>query len=269
MILVNGQSVDVLPVDDRGLQYGDGLFETLRIQGGRVCHWPLHLERLQEGCQRLGIVMPQRALLEAEASQVAAHYPDGVLKLVVTRGSGPRGYRPPDTPSPTRILIGRQTPASRLCWSRTGVQVRICQMRLSTNPVLAGIKHLNRLEQVLARSEWAEDDQEGLMLDGDNHVVEGTMTNLFLLQGGRLFTPLLDRCGIAGITRRRIMALAQRRGMACIQSRITLDDLYRADGLFLCNTLIGIWPVRLLEGRQRPVPDEVHQLHQQLVDDQG
>ncbi|MCG5500515.1 aminodeoxychorismate lyase [Ectothiorhodospira lacustris] len=263
-MLVNGRPALLLPVNDRGLQYGDGLFETLRIRQGRPAHWQRHLERLREGCRRLGFEMPDAVVLETEARLIAAEYPEGILKLMVTRGSGPRGYRPPVAPSPTRILTGSPVPDTPPGWRRDGVQVRICRMRLSSNPALAGIKHLNRLEQVLARSEWDDEHQEGLMLDGEHRVVEGTMSNLFLIRDGALLTPWLDRCGVAGITRGRIMDIAAAMGVACTQTRIGPQDLFRADGLLLCNTLIGIWPVRCLEGRPLPVPDLVRELQRRL-----
>ncbi|MBK1674199.1 aminodeoxychorismate lyase [Ectothiorhodospira shaposhnikovii] len=263
-MLVNGRPASVLPLNDRGLQYGDGLFETLRIRQGRPCHWQRHLERLRDGCHRLGFAAPDADVLEAEAGRIAASHPEGVLKLMVTRGSGPRGYRPPASPSPTRILVGSPLPEMPSAWRQDGVQARICRMRLSSNPALAGIKHLNRLEQVLARSEWEDEYQEGLMLDGEGQVVEGTMSNLFLIRDGMLLTPSLDRCGVAGITRARLMEIAAGMGVACRRTRIDTDELFRAEGLFLCNTLIGIWPVRCLEGRSLPVPDLVRRLQQRL-----
>ncbi|EHQ51676.1 4-amino-4-deoxychorismate lyase [Ectothiorhodospira sp. PHS-1] len=264
MMLVNGRSASVLPLNDRGLQYGDGLFETLRIRQGHPSHWQRHLERLREGCRRLGFAAPDAAVLETEAGRIAASHPEGVLKLMVTRGPGPRGYRPPASPSPTRILVGSPLPDMPSAWRRDGVRARICRMRLSSNPALAGIKHLNRLEQVLARSEWEDEYQEGLMLDGEGRVVEGTMSNLFLVRDGMLLTPSLDQCGVAGITRSRIMDIAAGMGITCGQTGLYPDDLFRAEGLFLCNTLIGIWPVRCLEGQTLPVPDLVRRLQQQL-----
>jgi 4-amino-4-deoxychorismate lyase len=145
-----------------------------------------------------------------------------------------------------------------------GVDVRLCSTRLSRNPALAGIKHLNRLEQVMARSEWSDAFQEGLMLDTSEQVVEGTMSNLFLVRDDALVTPDLSHCGVAGITRARVMERARAWGVSCQEDSVRVEDLWRADGLFLTNTLIGLWPVRSLEGHPVSVPPLVARLQQAL-----
>jgi 4-amino-4-deoxychorismate lyase len=253
MILVNGKAREDVPVTDRGLAYGDGLFETLAVQGGEPGHWQRHMTRMAAGCARLDLPMPDPALWLAEARTVLASGTHSALKLMLTRGAGPRGYRPPPSPEPTRILMALDIPAHPAAWREEGVHVRVCQARLARNPLLAGIKHLNRLEQVLARNEWQDGFQEGIMLDTEDHVVEGTMSNLFLIRGGTLHTPLLDQCGVAGVTRARVMACALGLGIPVQEGRYGLDDLFGADGLLLTNTLIGLWPVRALEGRPLPV----------------
>ncbi|SEL54200.1 4-amino-4-deoxychorismate lyase [Ectothiorhodospira marina] len=264
VILVNGQPSQSLPVADRGLQYGDGLFETLRVEAGEPLHWSRHLSRLQTGCERLGIPPPDAAVLHHEALTVLQGQPRGVLKIMVTRGSGPRGYRPPAAPAPTRILAWNAPAAAPSLTVSEGVDVRLCRMRLSRNPALAGIKHLNRLEQVMARSEWSDAFQEGLMLDTSGQVVEGTMSNLFLVRDDALVTPDLSHCGVAGITRARVMERARAWGVSCQEDSVRVEDLWRADGLFLTNTLIGLWPVRSLEGHPVSVPPLVARLQQAL-----
>jgi 4-amino-4-deoxychorismate lyase len=193
--------------------------------------------------------MPEPNLLYAEAMEVVAKRADGVLKLIVTRGSGPRGYAPPETLAPMRIVFA--TPASVISatYACEGVAVRLCDTRLAVQPALAGIKHLNRLEQVLARAEWRDPQiAEGLMLDTDDNVIEGTMSNLFCVRDGALYTPELDRCGVRGITRERILEHARAVCLPAHEIRLRLDDLYAADELFICNTFMGIWPVRRLVG---------------------
>lgn len=176
---------------------------------------------------------------------------DGVLKIIVTRGAGGRGYRWPDVPLPTRVLSFHTRPDYPPDWAAVGVASRLCRTRLGVNPALAGIKHLNRLEQVLARNEWSDPGiQEGLLLDTLGWMVEGTMSNLFLLRDGQLETPRLDRCGVTGVMRELVMELANSMGMAVREVRCRLSQVLQADEIFLTNSLIGVWPVRRLDDRE-------------------
>ena len=258
-MLINGQASEQISVDDRGLLYGDGLFETLAVVSGRPCLWAPHMRRLETGCRRLGLPRPDAELLWEESHRVIPQHAAGVLKILVTRGRGPRGYRPPGDPLPTRILQFALQPGDADPPPASGVKVRYCSIRLGRNPALAGIKHLNRLEQVMARAEW-EDPKiaEGLMLDTEGLVVEGTMSNLFLVRNGGLATPRLDRCGVAGIMRARVIALARGLGIPVEETDLRPPDVSAANGAFLCNSLIGLWPVRLVDGIEqdvRAIPD--------------
>lgn len=237
-------------MDDRGLAYGDGLFETLAVRGGRPCCWLDHLDRLALGALRLGIPLPSPARLKADASRLLQGVDSGVLKIILTRGRSTRGYRPPADPQPTRALILTESASSaaEVGPAACGARVRICQARLGINPQLAGLKHLNRLEQVLARAEWADGDvDEGLMLDAEGALVCGTMSNLFLVDDCALKTPLIDRSGVAGTARARVLAAARATGIEVREGRFTLADLVRARGAFLTNALIGVWPIRSFE----------------------
>jgi len=248
--LINGIEASSIDAQDRGFQYGDGLFETLRIRDGRPCLWSAHMARLAHGCERLGLPMPDEALLCDEADRLCRGEADGVLKIVLTRGSGGRGYRPPQDSTPMRLLARFPTPDYPPENRTQGVAVRICDTRLGLNPALAGFKHLNRLEQVLARAEWDDIDiAEGLMQDIEGNVIEGTMSNLFVVQAGTLRTPELSRCGVAGVMRAQVMAGAEALGIPVGEGRLGLRDLAAADELFLCNSVIGIWPVRRLARR--------------------
>jgi 4-amino-4-deoxychorismate lyase len=248
MLLLNGESRHCIKVSDRGLQYGDGVFETVDVLNSKPLFFERHLQRLALGCQTLLIPCPDFTLLKDEARQVTANVAQSVLKLIVTRGSGGRGYRQPPEISTTRLFSIHPHPAYPQEFQDVGINLRFCNKRLALNPDLARIKHLNRLEQVLARAEWQDDDiQEGLMLDIELRVVEGTMSNLFWIKAGVLHTPLLDQCGIAGIVRELVIELAQAAGISVIEDHASREDVLAADELFVTNSVIGIWPVKRLE----------------------
>jgi len=248
---INGVDADALTVLDRGLHYGDGLFETLAVTDGEIGLLDYHLERLRDGCQRLAMPEPPSGLRE-ELLAAAAGQSRAVLKLLFTRGAGGRGYLPPEDPAPTRILIRYPWPDHLQDHVDAGVRVRVCSTRLGRNPRLAGVKHLNRLEQVLARSEWRRWDgiAEGLMLDEGGLVIEGTMSNVFAVHGdGRLATPALAQCGIAGVMRRHLMLQAGREDMPVWTVDLSLTELLRAQEIFVCNSIIGVWPVIGVDGQ--------------------
>lgn len=252
-VLINGSATTTLDARDRGLHYGDGLFETIAVRDGSPARWDAHMQRLVLGCQRLAIPAVDASLLAGEAMRLCAGVERGVLKIIITRGSGGRGYRAPamDAARPTRIVALHSWPDyPDILWTE-GVSARICATRLGHNPLLAGIKHLNRLEQVLARSEWDDPGvTEGLMLDQDGNVIEGTMTNLFIVRDGRLRTPDVSQCGVAGVMRGWILDTVRGLGIACEIGTVTLEDVASAEEVFLCNSLIGVWPVREIEGKR-------------------
>lgn len=248
MFLLNGESGHCIDASDRGFQYGDGLFETIEVCNGEPLFWQRHFARLTKGCQRLGLPPPDSALFSAEARQLSAGADRAVLKLIVTRGSGGRGYRQPDLIMPTRLFGLHPYPDYPDRFQENGVVVRWCEQRLAGNPTLAGIKHLNRLEQVLARAEWRDDAvQEGLMLDYDGHVIEGTMSNLFFVKDGVLHTPSLVNCGIDGIVRQIVIVFANRNGLEVSENHFNKQSVLEADEVFVTNSVIGIWPVKQLD----------------------
>jgi len=250
----------MITVLDRGLAYGDGLFETMLVREGRPCLWEQHAERLLRGCQRLRIPEPDMTKLEREALAVCAGSDEAVLKLILTRGTGGRGYRAAVDPSPWHGFSLHPRPDYPEAFRSEGIKVRVCDMQLARNPDLAGIKHLNRLEQVLARNEWIDDFQEGLMLDTESNVIEGTMSNLFLITQKGLVTADLSQCGIEGIIRQRIMAWAQQQDIPCYLNKyLRLEDVFSAKALFICNSVIGIWPVRQLENISYALDNELLQ----------
>jgi len=248
-VLVDGHEDGAINPADRGFNYGDGLFETLAVRNGQARFVDWHLERLATGAARLGIPLPDAVLLKDEVAR-ACPGDRGVVRVVLTRGSGPRDYRPPREPRPLRVVSGSPWPErDPACWTE-GVRLRWCETRLGRNPRLAGIKHLNRLEQVLARAEWAGDEvAEGLMMDEGGNVIGGTRTNLFAIFEDGLATPALDQCGVAGVMRCAFRRWAAGQGIAIAERRLPAEELAGARGLLLTNSLIGAWPVRALAER--------------------
>jgi 4-amino-4-deoxychorismate lyase len=266
-------AIEMLPVDDRGLQYGDGVFDTIAIRLGRPRLADLHIERLRIGCERLGMAIPATELLLdmlQRAISGTACLGSGVAKFLVTRGSGRRGYRYPGNSMP-RIMLGVfESPAyARDCWTQ-GVEIRICNLRLGSQPALAGIKSLNRLEQVLARNEWqSESIAEGVMLDTDCNIVCGTMTNLFLVSGSGLLTPSITTAGVSGVMRRHIIAQSEADGLAVTVEPIPIRTLTECHEVFLSNSQIGIWPVRQCGTRSYAAPGPMTQRVMKLLASSG
>ncbi|WAJ36359.1 aminodeoxychorismate lyase [Pseudomonas sp. GOM7] len=250
---VNGAPGEQLSVRDRGLAYGDGLFETIAVRGGRIPLLARHVARLGEGCRRLSIPL-DLALMEGELQAFAGQLGTGVAKLILTRGEGQRGYAPPQPCQPLRILQAAPLPQYPAAHAEQGVRLFPCSTRLAEQPLLAGLKHLNRLEQVLARAEWQDAEcAEGLMRDGSGRVIEGVYSNLFLVSAGTLVTAELSRCGVAGVMRAEIIEQAQVLGVPIELRDVAFDELLAADEVFLCNSLYGIWPVRALQAQHWPV----------------
>ena len=252
--LVDGLPADVITVEDRGLQYGHGMFETCRIVDGRVPLWPYHRERLLATALRLKIPLSIESI-DADVAELAALRRVGIIKVLVTAGQGGRGYRADDCMA-RRVVTVFPAP-QEIVDRRVGATVRMCQTRLALQPALAGLKHLNRLEQVLARAEWSDRNvAEGLMSDVEGNLIEGVATNLFVARNGRIATARLDRCGVAAIMRR--VLIEERPGIdEPIEIRhIAVVELDEADECFLTNSVIGVWPIaRVLDRsgtRQQP-----------------
>jgi 4-amino-4-deoxychorismate lyase len=234
--------VPAIAPGDRALAYGDGLFETLRVHAGTLPWWPLHWARLARGGARLGIDLPEPAQVQAEAAGLFADGGDGVLKLLVARGGVARGYAPAPGAEPRWMLARHPLPPAD---SQRGIRARWCDIRLAVQPVLAGIKHCNRLEQVLARAECvAAGTDEGLLCDSDGDVVSATSANLFVLRDGTWLTPPVDRCGVAGTCRAQLLGPLQAR-----EARLDRAAVENADAVVLCNAVRGILPLASLGAR--------------------
>lgn len=200
-----------------------------------------------------------------EAMTLLENVEDGVLKIIVTRGSGGRGYAAPHEINTTRVLARFPLPEYSFDFWNDGVAVKTCETRLGVNPALAGIKHLNRLEQILARAELENSKcQEGLMLDTDNNVIEGTMSNLFCVKNGDLITPDLSRCGVKGVIREEVIKIAREVGLDPNETVFPLEVLYHSDEVFICNSVIGIWPVHQVDAQKFNIGPISHQISQKL-----
>ena len=241
MMLVNGQPQDAVPALDRGLLYGDGLFETIRFVGAAAPLWLRHMQRLASGCERLCLPVPDPALLWREAQAVSGDMVHAVLRITLTRGVGARGYAMPATPQTTRIVAAFPMPALDAALHRDGVRLYLCGTRLAEQPRLAGIKHLNRLEQVLARAEWNDPSiAEGLVCDQHGNVISATAANLFAVIDGVPVTPALERCGVAGVSRAELLEALPR-----VEVRdLPLHECLQAGELFLSSSVRGILPVQ-------------------------
>ncbi|MGY0220050.1 aminodeoxychorismate lyase [Endozoicomonadaceae bacterium StTr2] len=271
---VNGIDAGHVDLADRGLAYGDGLFETIRLHHGEPVWLPQHLVRLSRGADRLQIPVDMSQLMteiEQFLQPVSCH---GVLKLMVTRGSGGRGYAPPlsGDAAPVRVLGLYPLPVYPGEPATNGIALFPCQTRLAHQPLLAGLKHLNRLEQVLARAELKGDEAnaaagqhpwlEGVCRDYDDHIICGTMSNIFVRADNSWFTPRLDRCGIEGICRRFVMDTVERQGEQVAVQNCNDQLLLQASEVFVCNSVFGIWPVTEFVGHRWPVGKATQKIQQ-------
>ncbi len=255
--LVDGRPARQVPLTDRGLQYGHGVFETMAWVDGRLQFWSRHLDRLYKGCARLSIPAPAAELLEHEVDEVTrGHSGKAVVKITITRGDSLQGYLA-DSHSPARRIVCR-LPWRERRHSPGGIKVALCRQTLGYNPLLAGIKHLNRLEQVLARQEWDDAEfGEGLMLDRHRRLVSATMSNVFVVKDRVLLTPDLSAAGVEGVVRGVVMELARELGIALRVAALPLAETAGCAEMFLTNSLTGIVPVSCFDGKEFASPGEV------------
>jgi len=255
--LLNGHGDAGISPLDRGFAYGDGVFRTLQVKEGVPVKWARHYRKLVDDCNVLGIVCPSADMLLADVRQLfsgtRSSTLSGVAKIVITRGEAARGYAVPALAQPTRLVTRSDYPAYPPQNAEEGIQLHLCKLRLGHQPAYAGIKHLNRLENVLARMEWNDATYaDGLLLDIENNVIECTMSNVFARFGSQLVTPDLHRCGVGGITRDIILESADQLKLDVNVQGMTLETLLQADEVIVCNSLFGAWQVRSLTGKHWP-----------------
>lgn len=275
MMLINGKPGESVSASDRSLQYGDGLFETLRVRNGRPELWSRHLERLRDGAERLGIPLDtavlEKEVLQLLSQQVGQDQSQGVLKILLSRGAGGRGYTPPEPAVPVRLLQWHPLPPGLEGRARDGIAVCCCRHPVSLNPALAGLKHNNRLDQVMASRELGSHHAEGLMFEPAGSLIEGTRSNVFLVKGSHLMTPSLESGGVAGIMRGLILELCRDTDHQAQVRPVSRDDLMLATEIFVCNSVMGIQPVIQVDIEQdirwQNPPGPVTRRIQQLIDE--
>ena len=250
-VLLNGSPAQQVSPFDRAVHFGDGLFETIACRSGRPRFLALHLERLLLGCQRLGIEPGNLDEIRAEVRSLAHEVENAIVKVILTRGTAlARGYGVTGREKAMRITFRYGWPPETPKESQDGVRVRTAKLRLGENPALAGLKHCNRLEQILARREWTDPGiAESLLFSSSGRLVSGTMSNVFIVEGSRLRTPRLDLCGVAGVMRRVVLREAERAGISVQEDVLGVEDVHKASELFVTNARIGLWPLRELDGR--------------------
>lgn len=267
-IIING--VEFSPDDacisifDRGFQFGDGLFETLPVVDGEAVMLDRHMARLCAGCETLGI--PLDACIDAIINairQIAVNVPRAALKVIVSRGQTTRGYACPADISLNWVVSLSEFPQWPTVYQLTGINICFCKTPASRNVALAGLKHLNRLENVLARRELTSDEQEGLLLDETGCVVEGVMSNIFVVRNGIMITPDLTHSGVCGIMRDYLLELAKSLALTVRTERLPAAELATVDELFVCNSLIGIWPIKKIKHvgkyKKGPITEKIQQ----------
>ncbi|MFQ2538128.1 aminodeoxychorismate lyase [Aeromonas caviae] len=265
-LLINGIPTETLNARDRGLAYGDGHFTTMLAREGKAVWWPAHLARLQYANARLGMADQPWDLLAAEVAQLAAGQTQAVVKIVLTRGAGGRGYDCTGCDTPTRIVSLAPYPAHYHGWQQDGITALVCQQQLGDVPMLAGLKTLGRLEQVMLKRELAaRGGVEGIVLNSRGFLVEGVSANLFWRRGRTVFTPDLSRAGIDGIMRKRVMAMLKQMGIELRVVEAPLESLWQAEEVWLTNTLMGIVPITRIGDVHYPPPVLIRRLQERLV----
>jgi 4-amino-4-deoxychorismate lyase len=256
--MINGIAADHLMISDRSIHYGDGLFETILCSDNKLYYWQQHYHRLRSSAEKLKITCPDERTFLQDIKELVSNNIAGnsyVIKIILSRGFGERGYGYSSGISANRIVLLSELDASyssMLSNTLLHGELFICEQQVSINESLAGLKHLNRLENVMARNEWNDKTMkfiDGLMLNADQRVIEGTMSNLFAIRDGKIFTPGLERSGIRGVMRDAVRELAANNGLSLSITGLSLDDLLGMDELFITNSLIGMKRVTKLGDR--------------------
>lgn len=246
-MLVNGQVQNHVSASDRALHYGDGVFETILVRDRKPVFWQQHIARLTLSCNRLKIALSIDEL-EQEVARLLGDSPShGILKIIVSRGCGGRGYAPPDSPSTVRILQFHPMPTDHAHKAINGIRAMVCKHPVSSNSALSGMKHLNRIDQVMASMELTNDVDEGLMCNESGHLIEGIRSNVFLVVESRIITPDLTSSGVAGIMRAVVIDLLRRMKIPVTVRKIKLTEIRKASEIFVCNSVFGIWPVTCID----------------------
>lgn len=258
-VLINGFEKTSIDVRDRGFQYGDGLFETIRYKNKKLQFWDEHMQRLRNGCNRLSLMCVDESIWLNDIKNLELDE-NSVVKLMISRGVSGRGYIFAEDDNVTRVTVSFNMPDYPE-ENQQGINTTICRTPVSINTALAGMKHLNRLENVLARNEWSNEGiAEGFMFDDQGHVIEGTMSNVFCVMGDELYTPLLERCGVEGVMRQQVINIADELNVPVNIVDISKQNFLQMDAVFVTNSLIGIWPVKKITGDEDSVNFQQHKM---------
>lgn len=263
--LVDGLPAQTVPLDDRGFQYGHGVFETLAVVDGTPLLWGEHYARLSAACAQLQIAVPPESLLRAEAATICAEQQSAVLKIVITAGSGGRGYRSPPSGVTRRIVSLWPWPEYPSQYAREGIALFECRTPAAAHAALGGFKHLHCIDRVLAHAEWQDDYAEGVMCNAAGEIVSGTMSNLFLVVGRRIDTPALVDSGVRGIMRAQVRQAASQLRIECRECILKIDDLIHADAAFITNSLIGLWPVKQFKQRSYSIGEITRSIQKKIA----
>ena len=263
MFQINGKLTNKISIEDRAVQYGDGVFETIAVNENLLKFWKEHYQRLSKGCKVLKIKCPSELFLKKEINKFVKKIKKNkfILKIIISRGIGGRGYNIPKKAKPTRILGAYNWPDYPKANFKKGIKMDVCKTRIATQPFLSQIKHLNRLEQIIARSEWqTKNISESLMLDFNENVIEGTMSNIFGVKKNVFYTPVIKFSGIEGIMRNEILKLLKKNKEKCKVKKIKLKELLHYDEIFVCNSIFVIWPVTQILKKKFPLGKKTKEL---------
>lgn len=249
MYWINGQLAEFVPLNDRSFQYGDGCFTTVLTRNGEPVLWDYHLDRMQQALARLAIDEPDWKQIYDWVTEISYPESQAGIKIHISRGQGGRGYSPKDIHNPLVTISRFHYPTHYLSWQQSGVELVICETKLGLNPLLAGMKHNNRLEQVLIKHELEERQAiDGIVLDLNDNVIETSMANIFWVKDNILYTPSLTMSGVSGVMRRHIIQLAQQASLTIKEETSALSAVMNADEIFMSNSLLGIAPVIQIAG---------------------
>lgn len=252
--LVNGIQQNHIDIESRGFAYGDGLFTTAKILNGEVQYLKQHIERLVIGCNKLGINAPESSALTLQLKAVAKNYSLAVLKVVISASSGGRGYARSLNNSHDEIIMVYDYPAHYDNQACAGISLGVSDQRIGVNPMLSGLKHLNRLEQVLLRQELSASNVDDLLvMNINNEVIEATSANLFYFMNDQLYTPDVKYSGVNGIMRQTLL----KHYPETIVKTTSLNEISKAQAMFICNCVMGIMPIANFNGCDLPIMQPV------------
>ncbi|SGY91678.1 aminodeoxychorismate lyase [Moritella viscosa] len=244
-MIINGSPSQDVAIADRGFNFGDGHFTTIKIAAGQALLLDLHLARLQQACAALVIEFTQWNELLAVITQQALVLRGGVLKVTITRGEGGRGYSTLGCSRANWFLQHRSIPAQYSDWAREGIELMLCEYQQTVNPALAGLKTLNRLDQVMIKQELdANGMNDGLVCSTDGYVIETSVANVFWVIGGKVYTPSTERSGVEGVMKTHISNLLNKLGFSLKTGDYTISNVLAADEIFITNSVMEVVPVK-------------------------